>query len=149
MSWHFVAINVDWAALPAGLWLQLILLNSSRFVQLLSPRHGDIFGVLCAQSAAQRDAVNPQLLENSDKTFVIDNEALFSILHDVHVLKQNDPEYKDLHFSDNDLRKMGANLVPFPRLHFFLCAQSPLFAPDQVGKVKLTVQEVNDRGVDP
>merc|ERR1712129_245412 len=46
---------------------------------------------------------------------------------------------------NGDLRKMGVNLVPFPRLHFFLLAQSPLFAPDQGGKVKLTVQEITDQ----
>merc|ERR1712212_128873 len=102
-----------------------------------------------------------QLLENSDETFVIDNEALFSISH--NVLKQKEPKYKDLNwvismtmsgitasqrFSgklNGDLRKMGVNLVPFPRLHFFLLAQSPLFAPDQAGKVKLTVQEITDQ----
>jgi tubulin beta len=102
-----------------------------------------------------------QLLENSDQTFVIDNEALFSISH--NVLKQQEPKYSDLNwvismtmsgitaslrFSgklNGDLRKMGTNLVPFPRLHFFLLAQSPLFAPGQGSKVKLTVQELTDQ----
>merc|ERR1712087_511859 len=93
-----------------------------------------------------------QLLENSDETFVIDNEALFSISH--NVLKQKEPKYKDLNWVismtisgilNGDLRKMGVNLVPFPRLHFFLLAQSPLFAPDQAGKVKLTIQEITDQ----
>merc|ERR1719242_1767804 len=46
---------------------------------------------------------------------------------------------------NGDLRKMGTNLVPFPRLHFFLLAQSPLFAPGQGAKVKLTVQELTDQ----
>merc|ERR1712033_21285 len=46
---------------------------------------------------------------------------------------------------NGDLRKMGTNLVPFPRLHFFLLAQSPLFAPGQGDKVKLTVQELTDQ----
>ena len=85
-----------------------------------------------------------QLLENSDETFVIDNEALFSISH--NILKQQEPKYTELNwvismvmsgitaslrFSgklNGDLRKMGVNLVPFPRLHFFLMAQAPLFA---------------------
>jgi len=76
-----------------------------------------------------------QLLENSDETFVIDNEALFNISH--NVLKQNQPKYADLNWVislvmsgitaslrfpgklNGDLRKMGVNLVPFPRLHFF------------------------------
>jgi tubulin beta len=102
-----------------------------------------------------------QLLENSDETFVIDNEALFSISH--NVLKQKEPKYADLNwvismvmsgitaslrFSgklNGDLRKMGVNLVPFPRLHFFLLAQAPLFAPGQGSKVKLTVQELTDQ----
>jgi tubulin beta len=102
-----------------------------------------------------------QLLENSDETFVIDNEALFSISH--NVLKQKEPRYADLNwvismvmsgitsslrFSgklNGDLRKMGVNLVPFPRLHFFLLAQAPLFAPGQGDKVKLTVQELTDQ----
>ena len=102
-----------------------------------------------------------QLLENSDETFVIDNEALFSISH--NVLKQKEPKYADLNwvismvmsgitaslrFSgklNGDLRKMGVNLVPFPRLHFFLLAQAPLFAPGQGEMVKLTVQELTDQ----
>merc|ERR1712152_103204 len=46
---------------------------------------------------------------------------------------------------NGDLRKMGTNLVPFPRLHFFLLAQAPLFAPGQGSKVKLTVQELTDQ----
>jgi tubulin beta len=100
-------------------------------------------------------------LENSDETFVIDNEALFSISH--NVLKQKEPKYADLNwvismvmagitaslrFSgklNGDLRKMGVNLVPFPRLHFFLMAQAPLVAPGQGDKVKLTVQELTDQ----
>merc|ERR1712061_893939 len=91
----------------------------------------------------------------------IDNEALFSISH--NVLKQKEPKYSDLNwvismvmsgitaslrFSGKlhgDLRKMGVNLVPFPRLHFFLLAPCPLFAPGQGDKVKLTVQELTDQ----
>ena len=37
------------------------------------------------------------------------------------------------------------NLVLFARLHFFLLAQSPLFTPDQGGKVKLTVQQIRNQ----
>eukprot|EP01084_Bolivina_argentea_P237771 399511_1 len=83
-----------------------------------------------------------QLLENSDATNVIDNEALFSISH--NVLKQKEPKYCDLNWVISlvmsgitcslrysgqlncDLRKMAVNLVPFPRLHFFLLSQAPL-----------------------
>ena len=37
-----------------------------------------------------------QLLENSDETFVIDNEALYNIWH--NILKQNQPKYSDLNW---------------------------------------------------
>merc|ERR1712227_506324 len=87
-----------------------------------------------------------QLLENSDETFIIDNEALYNISH--NVLKQNAPTYADLNYLiscvmagvtaslrfpgklNGDLRKLGVNLVPFPRLHFFLIAQAPLQSKD-------------------
>merc|ERR1712087_823538 len=102
-----------------------------------------------------------QLLENADEVFIIDNEALYNISH--NVLKQNAPTYAELNYLiscvmagvtsslrfpgklNADLRKLGVNLVPFPRLHFFLIAQAPLFAPGQGSKVKLTVQEITDQ----
>merc|ERR1712154_277768 len=46
---------------------------------------------------------------------------------------------------NGDLRKLDTNLVPFPRLHFFLLAQAPLFAPGNGSKVKVTVQELTDQ----
>jgi len=84
-----------------------------------------------------------QLLENSDETFIIDNEALMNIQH--NVLKvASDADFKrmnkliakvscgvtcPLRFQGTinaDLRKLGTNLVPFPRLHFFMIGESPL-----------------------
>jgi len=84
-----------------------------------------------------------QLLENSDETFIIDNEALMNIQH--NVLKvTSDADFKKmnaliakvcsgvtcpLRFQGSinaDLRKLGTNLVPFPRLHFFMIGESPL-----------------------
>jgi len=99
-----------------------------------------------------------QLLENSDETFIVDNEALYNISH--NVLKQNAPTYKDLNSLisqvacgitaslrfpgklNGDLRKLGVNLVPFPRLHFFLVSQAPLFEKSQSERVRLNVQEL-------
>merc|ERR1712188_323993 len=43
---------------------------------------------------------------------------------------------------NQDLRKLGVNLVPFPRLHFFTIAQAPLFSPRNASYVKLYVQEL-------
>ena len=46
---------------------------------------------------------------------------------------------------NGDLRKMGVNLVPFPRLHFFVLGQAPLFAPADAKHVKVSVQEITDQ----
>jgi tubulin beta len=101
------------------------------------------------------------LTTDSDETIVIDNEALYNISH--NVLQQKDPKYTDLNwvislvmggvtsslrFSgklNGDLRKMGVNLVPFPRLHFFLVAQAPLFSPGNATKVKLNIPELTSQ----
>jgi len=99
-----------------------------------------------------------QLLENSDETFIVDNEALYNISH--NVLKHSQPDYQTLNGLvsyatcgitaslrfpgklNGDLRKLGVNLVPFPRLHFFLISQAPITAANTSAKVKLTVQEL-------
>jgi len=102
-----------------------------------------------------------QLLENSDETFIIDNEALYNINH--NILKNKQPTYSELNGLiaqaccgvtaslrfpgklNGDLRKLGVNLVPFPRLHFFLVSQAPLLAKEQSSKVRLTVQELTSQ----
>jgi len=99
-----------------------------------------------------------QLLENSDETFVIDNEALYNINH--NILKNDQPTYSELNGLvaqatcgitaslrfpgklNGDLRKLGVNLVPFPRLHFFLVSQAPLFKKGTGSKVRLNVKEL-------
>jgi len=106
-----------------------------------------------------------QLLENADETFVIDNEALYNISH--NVLKQNAPTYADLNYLiscvmagvtaslrfpgklNGDLRKLGVNLVPFPRLHFFLIAQAPLQSKDNKGYQLVNVQELTNQSFSP
>ena len=75
-----------------------------------------------------------QLVENSDQTFCIDNEALYDICF--RTLELTTPTYGDpnhlasivisgitacLRFPgqlNSDLRKLAVNMVPFPRLHF-------------------------------
>jgi len=99
-----------------------------------------------------------QLLENSDETFIVDNEALYNIAQ--NVLGIQGPSYTKLNsliaqvtcgitaslrFAgslNGDLRKLGVNLVPFPRLHFFLVAQAPLYSEDASNKSTLNVQEL-------
>merc|ERR1712178_163117 len=99
-----------------------------------------------------------QLLENSDETFVVDNEALYNIAH--NLLKLPSPTYTELNSLiamamcgitsslrfpgklNGDLRKLGVNLVPFPRLHFFLISHAPLFDPKSGNRTNLNVREL-------
>ncbi|KAF7290645.1 hypothetical protein MIND_01304800 [Mycena indigotica] len=85
-----------------------------------------------------------QLVENSDETFCIDNEALYDICF--RTLKLSTPTYGDLNHLvscvmsgittclrfpgqlNSDLRKLAVNMVPFPRLHFFMTGFAPLTA---------------------
>ncbi|KAJ2376966.1 hypothetical protein IW150_001661 [Coemansia sp. RSA 2607] len=82
------------------------------------------------------------LLENSDMTFCLDNEALSNICMDV--LKIKSPVHTDLNKLvakvmsgvttslrfpgqlNADLRKLAVNMVPFPRLHFLMSGLAPL-----------------------
>jgi tubulin beta len=86
-----------------------------------------------------------QLVENGDEVMVIDNEALYNIC--LKTLKLSSPSYSDLNHLvssamsgitcslrfpgqlNSDLRKLAVNLVPFPRLHFFMTGFAPLTAP--------------------
>jgi len=83
-----------------------------------------------------------QLVENADECFVIDNEALYDIC--LKTLKLPNPTYSDLNHLvsaamsgitcclrfpgqlNADLRKLAVNLIPFPRLHFFMTGIAPL-----------------------
>merc|ERR1719378_1703235 len=50
---------------------------------------------------------------------------------------------------NGDLRKLGVNLVPFPRLHFFLIAQAPLSSQDNKAYLKVNVQELTNQSFSP
>merc|ERR1712244_173752 len=83
-----------------------------------------------------------QLVENSDQCFALDNEALYDICF--RTLKLVNPSYADLNMLianaiigttcslrfpgqlNCDLRKLAVNMVPFPRLHFFLVGYAPI-----------------------
>ena len=83
-----------------------------------------------------------QLTENSDLTVCMDNEALHNI--NVKNMKISHPTFEDMNAVvakvmcgvstslrfpgqlNGDLRKLGMNLIPFPRLHYLLPSYSPL-----------------------
>merc|ERR1719242_124048 len=43
---------------------------------------------------------------------------------------------------NGDLRKLGVNLIPFPRLHFYNIAQAPILSPKNSGYTKPFIQEL-------
>ena len=82
------------------------------------------------------------LVENADEVMVLDNEALYDICF--RTLKLTTPTYGDLNHLvsaamsgitcclrfpgqlNSDLRKIAVNMIPFPRLHFFMIGFAPL-----------------------
>ncbi|KAL8736271.1 MAG: hypothetical protein Q9166_000426 [cf. Caloplaca sp. 2 TL-2023] len=106
-----------------------------------------------------------QLVENSDETFCIDNEALYDICH--RTLKLNNPSYGDLNHLvsavmsgvttclrfpgqlNSDLRKLAVNMVPFPRLHFFMVGFAPLTSRGAYNFRAVTVPELTQQMYDP
>jgi tubulin beta len=50
---------------------------------------------------------------------------------------------------NGDLRKLGVNLVPFPRLHFFLISQAPLSSNDNKAYQLVNVQELLNQCFSP
>ncbi|KAL8989072.1 MAG: hypothetical protein Q9177_001959 [Variospora cf. flavescens] len=106
-----------------------------------------------------------QLVENSDETFCIDNEALYDICH--RTLKLNNPSYGDLNHLvsavmsgvttclrfpgqlNSDLRKLAVNMVPFPRLHFFMVGFAPLTSRGASNFRAVTVPELTQQMYDP
>jgi len=102
-----------------------------------------------------------QLIENADEVMCIDNEALYDICF--RTLKLKNPTYGDLnHLISNvmsgvtcclrfpgqlnsDLRKLAVNLVPFPRLHFFMIGYAPLIAKGTDTYRAVTVPELTQQ----
>merc|ERR1712038_1606636 len=94
-------------------------------------------------------------------------EPYNAVLSSHQLLKQNAPTYADLNFLiscvmagvtaslrfpgklNGDLRKLGVNLVPFPRLHFFLISQSPLQSKDNQAYQLVNVQELCNQSFSP
>merc|ERR1719190_322151 len=105
-----------------------------------------------------------QLVENADGVMCIDNEALYDICF--RTLKLTTPTYGDLNHLvsaamsgvtcglrfpgqlNGDLRKLAVNLIPFPRLHFFMIGFSPLTARSSHNYRQLSVAELTTQMFD-
>ncbi|KAM9845896.1 tubulin beta-4B chain-like isoform 3-T3 [Aulostomus maculatus] len=99
-----------------------------------------------------------QLVDNTDETFCIDNEGLYDICF--RTLKLSNPTYSDLNHLvsytmsgvttclrfpgqlNADLRKLAVNMVPFPRLHFFMTGFAPLISRCSQQYRRITVTEL-------
>merc|ERR1711968_270574 len=105
-----------------------------------------------------------QLVENADECMCLDNEALYDICF--RTLKLTTPTYGDLNHLrsacmsgvtcclrfpgqlNSDLRKLGVNLIPFPRLHFFFTGFTPLTSRGSQQYRALTVPELTQQMLD-
>ncbi|KAL5110683.1 Tubulin beta chain [Taenia crassiceps] len=105
-----------------------------------------------------------QLVENTDETYCIDNEALYDICF--RTLKLQTPTYGDLNHLvsatmsgvttclrfpgqlNADLRKLAVNMVPFPRLHFFMPGFAPLTSRGSQQYRALSVPELTQQMFD-
>ena len=105
-----------------------------------------------------------QLVENTDESYCIDNEALYDICF--RTLKLTTPTYGDLNHLvsatmsgvttclrfpgqlNADLRKLAVNMVPFPRLHFFMPGFAPLTSRGSQQYRALTVPELTQQMFD-
>ena len=106
-----------------------------------------------------------QLVETSDATYCLDNEALYDIC--AKTLKIPQPTHNELNQLialvmsgvttclrypgqlNGDLRKLAVNLVPFPRLHFFTVGFAPLFSKGSRAFQNLTVPELTQQLFNP
>ena len=105
-----------------------------------------------------------QLIENTDQTYCIDNEALYNIC--MRTLRLTTPTFNDLNHLvsatmsgvttglrfpgqlNADLRKLSVNMVPFPRSHFFVPSLAPLTARESKEFRALTVAELTQQMFD-
>merc|ERR1712135_174769 len=104
------------------------------------------------------------LVENADECMLLDNEALYDICF--RTLKLTTPTYGDLNHLVSasmsgvttcirfpgqlncDLRKLAVNLIPFPRLHFFMIGFAPLTSRGSQQYRALTVPELTQQMFD-
>lgn len=105
-----------------------------------------------------------QLIENADTVCCLDNEALYGICK--RTQKIANPSHADLNKLvsqvmsgvtcglrfpgqlNSDLRKMAVNLIPFPRLHFFITGVAPLAGLAETGFTNFTVSQLTQQMFD-
>merc|ERR1719379_2863498 len=100
-------------------------------------------------------------VDYADECMILDNEALYDICF--RTLKLSNPTFRDLNHLisavmsgitcclrfpgqlNADLRKLAVNLVPFPRLHFFMVGFAPLTSRGSQQYRALSVPELTQQ----
>jgi len=100
------------------------------------------------------------LLEHTDVSFMLDNEAVYTIAQ--KSLEIEKPNYTNLNrcisqvvssltcslrFQGSlnvDINEFQTNLVPYPRIHFLLCSFAPLITADKAKSEQLTVGQLTN-----
>jgi len=100
------------------------------------------------------------LLEHTDVSFMLDNEAVYSIAQ--KSLDIEKPNYTNLNrlisqvvssltcslrFQGSlnvDINEFQTNLVPYPRIHFLLCSFAPIITADRARSEQLSVSQLTN-----
>eukprot|EP00559_Dactyliosolen_fragilissimus_P009308 CAMPEP_0184855548 /NCGR_PEP_ID=MMETSP0580-20130426/761_1 /TAXON_ID=1118495 /ORGANISM="Dactyliosolen fragilissimus" /LENGTH=451 /DNA_ID=CAMNT_0027350089 /DNA_START=114 /DNA_END=1469 /DNA_ORIENTATION=+ len=105
------------------------------------------------------------LLEHTDCTFCLDNEALYDVCHNSLQLER--PSYSNLNrliaqvissltaslrfdgALNVDITEFQTNLVPYPRIHFMLSAYAPVISKAKAAHESLSVAEITSSVFEP
>ena len=105
-----------------------------------------------------------QLTENADTVLCFDNEVLYNTC--VHTNKFKEPTYGDLNHLvtqalvgatcsyrfaghlNRDMRSLGMNMSPFPRLHFLSTSCAPIMGRESSNCKHLTISELTQNVFD-
>jgi len=105
------------------------------------------------------------LLEHTDVSFMLDNEAIYDICKRQLGIPQ--PSYSHLNrliaqvissltaslrfegALNVDINEFQVNLVPYPRIHFLLSSYAPVISADKAGHEAFTVQELTNAVFEP
>jgi len=104
------------------------------------------------------------MLEYTDVTFTLDNEALYSVCS--NNLRIDKPTYKDLNTVTSqvisslttslrfdgslnvDMREFQTNLVPYPRIHFLTTSYAPLHSSEVAINERSSVKDITNAAFD-
>jgi tubulin alpha len=104
------------------------------------------------------------VLEHSDVSVVLDNEAIYGICKRMHAER---PGYSNLNrliaqvissltaslrfdgALNVDIAEFQTNLVPYPRIHFTVASYAPLLPPDYVSREVLNTSEITRAVLEP